>query len=62
MINSSSNSSSGINGKSAMAGRTVANALRRDAAFIWNAVIVVVFIGFAGLAVASALLDLIAIR
>lgn len=57
MINSSS-----INGKSAASGRNVVNALRRDAAFIWNAVIVVVFVGFAGLAVASALLDLISIR
>ena len=57
MINSSS-----INGKSAASGRHVMRALRRDAAFIWNAVIVVVFVGFAGLAVASALLDLISIR
>ena len=59
MINSSNSS---IGGKSAMAGKNVVTALRRDAAFIWNAVIVVVFVGFAGLAVASALLDLISIR
>lgn len=59
MINSSNSS---INGKGAIAGRNVVTALRRDAAFIWNAVIVVVFVGFAGLAVASALLDLISIR
>lgn len=37
-------------------------ALRRDAAFIWNAVIVVVFVSFVGLAVGSAMLDLISIR
>jgi len=59
MINSSNSS---IDGKNAIAGRNVVTALRRDAAFIWNAVIVVVFVGFAGLAVASALLDLISIR
>ena len=33
-------------------------ALRRDVTFVWHAVIAVVFIGFAGLAVAAALLDL----
>lgn len=38
------------------------DALRRDAAFVWNVVISIVFIAFAGLAVASAVLDLIAIR
>lgn len=56
MINSS------VNGKSMMFGKNVVTALRRDAAFIWNAVIVVVFVCFAGLAVASALLDLVSIR
>lgn len=56
------NSNSSINGKTMMSGKNVVTALRRDAAFIWNAVIVVVFVGFAGLAVASALLDLISIR
>ena len=35
--------------------------LRRDAAFVGHAVIAVVFIGFTGLAVAAALIDLIAI-
>ncbi len=54
------NSNSSI--KTTMSGKNVVTALRRDAAFIWNAVIVVVFVGFAGLAVASALLDLISIR
>jgi hypothetical protein len=29
---------------------------------VWNAVIAVVFIGFAGLALAAAVLDLVAIR
>lgn len=33
-------------------------ALRRDVTFVWHAVIAVVFIGFASLAVAAALLDL----
>ena len=42
--------------------KNVVSALRRDAFFVWNAVIAVVFIGFAGLALAAALLDLVAIR
>ncbi len=42
--------------------KNVVAALRRDVSFIWHAVIVVMFIGFAGLAVAAALLDLLAIR
>jgi hypothetical protein len=33
--------------------------LRRDVSFVWHAVIAVVFIGFASLAVASTLLDLV---
>jgi len=37
-------------------------ALWRDVHFVWNAVIAVVFIGFASLAMASALIDLLAIR
>ena len=37
-------------------------ALRRDATFIWHAVIAVMFIGFASLAVAATLLDLLSIR
>ena len=37
-------------------------ALRRDVTFVWHAVISVVFIGFASLAVAAALLDLLAIH
>ena len=45
-----------------MNSKTVVAALRRDVSFIWNAMIAVVFIGFAGLAVAAALLDLLAIR
>ena len=42
--------------------KTVVSALRRDVSFVWNAVIAVVFIGFAGLAVAAAVVDLVAIR
>jgi hypothetical protein len=42
--------------------KNVVTALRRDATFVWHAVIAVVFIGFAGLAVAAALLDLLSIR
>jgi hypothetical protein len=42
--------------------KNVVAALRRDVSFIWHAVIAVMFIGFAGLAVAAALLDLLAIR
>jgi len=42
--------------------KNVVAALRRDVWFIWHAVIAVMFIGFAGLAVAAALLDLLAIR
>jgi len=56
-----------INGKSLLgrsetSPRTVFDALRRDAVFIWNVLITVVFVSFAALAVASALLDLISIR
>jgi hypothetical protein len=43
-------------------GKNVVAALRRDVAFVWHAVIAVVFIGFAGLAIASALIDLWSIR
>jgi len=42
--------------------RPAIDALRRDAVFIWNAVVTLLFVCFAGLAVASALLDLISIR
>jgi hypothetical protein len=45
-----------------MKSKNVVAALRRDVTFIWHAVIAVVFIGFASLAVAAALLDLLAIR
>lgn len=38
------------------------DALRRDAMFVWNVAISVVFAAFVALAVASAVLDLIAIR
>ena len=42
--------------------KNVVAALRRDVNFIGNAVVAVVFICFAGLAVAAALLDLLAMR
>ena len=42
--------------------KNVVAALRRDLYFVWHAVIAVVFIGFASLAVAAALFDLISIR
>lgn len=45
-----------------MNGKNVMAALRRDVSFVWNALIAVVFVGFAGLAVAAALLDLVSIR
>jgi hypothetical protein len=45
-----------------MNSKTVVSALRRDVSFVWNAVIAVVFIGFAGLALAAAVLDVVAIR
>ncbi|WP_168192896.1 hypothetical protein [Undibacter mobilis] len=57
MINSKS-----VAARSAMSSRTVVDALRRDAMFIWNVLISAVFVAFAALAVASALIDLISIR
>jgi hypothetical protein len=42
--------------------KDVGAALRRDVIFIWHAVIAVVFIGFASLAIAAALLDLLSFR
>ena len=45
-----------------MNSKNVVAALRRDVSFVWHAVIAVVFIGFASLAVAAALLDLMALR
>jgi hypothetical protein len=42
--------------------RNVVAALRRDVSFVWHAVIAVVFIGFAGLAVFAALIDLMSLR
>lgn len=45
-----------------MKGKDVVAALRRDATFIWHTVIAVVFIGFASLALAAALLDLLSLR
>jgi len=45
-----------------MNSKNVVSALRRDVSFVWHAVIAVVFVGFASLAVAAALLDLISIH
>ncbi|MGC1693809.1 MAG: hypothetical protein WA743_00945 [Pseudolabrys sp.] len=36
--------------------------LRRDVSYVWHAVIAVMFIGFASLAVAAALLDFLSIH
>ena len=44
-----------------MNSKTVVSALRRDMSFVWNAVIAVVFIGFASLALAATVLDVVAI-
>ena len=45
-----------------MKNKNLVAALRRDVSFVWHAVIAVMFIGFASLAIAAALLDLLAIR
>jgi hypothetical protein len=45
-----------------MKNKNMVAALRRDMHFVWNAVIAVVFIGFASLALAAALLDFLSIR
>ena len=45
-----------------MSKQTVVAALRRDVNFVGNAVGAVVFVGFASLAVAATLFDIIAIR
>lgn len=45
-----------------MKSKDVVAALRRDVFFIWHAVIAVLFICFASLAVAAAILDLISIH
>jgi hypothetical protein len=41
--------------------KNVVAALRRDVSFVWHAVIAVVFIGFATLALASTVLDLVSL-
>jgi hypothetical protein len=45
-----------------MKSRNVVAALRRDASFVWHVVIVLVFVGFAGVAMFAALVDLMALR
>lgn len=42
--------------------KNVVAELRRDASLVWYAAIAVVFIGFATIAIAAALLDLMSIR
>jgi hypothetical protein len=42
--------------------KTMVAALKRDVSFVWHAVIAIVFIGFAGLAVVAALIDLMSLR
>ena len=43
-------------------GKNVVSALRRDVSFVWHAVIAVMFVGFAGLAVAAALFDVLSLH
>jgi hypothetical protein len=45
-----------------MNSKSLVAALRRDASFVWNVLIAVVFIGFVGVAVAAALFDLVSLR
>ena len=52
---------SSLGERPAMRSKYVMDALRRDVSFVWHTVISVVFIAFAGLAVAAALLDLVSI-
>ena len=42
--------------------QNVVAALRRDVTFVGNAMVAVVFLGFASLAVAAALFDLLSLR
>jgi hypothetical protein len=42
--------------------QNVVAALRRDVTFVGNAVVTVMFVGFAGLAIAAALFDLISLH
>lgn len=43
-------------------GKNVVAALWRDASFVWNAVIAIVFICFGTLALAAALLDVVSLH
>ncbi len=45
-----------------MKSKNVVAELRRDVSYVWHAVIAVMFIGFASLAVAAALLDFLSIH
>ena len=42
--------------------KNVVAALRRDVTFVWHALIAIMFVGFASLAVAAALLDLLSFQ
>ncbi len=42
--------------------QTVVASLRRDVSFVGNAVVVVVFVGFAALAIAATVFDLVSIH
>jgi len=57
MINSKS-----LFSRSEISPRLAIQALRRDAVFIWNVAVTGLFVCFAALAIAAALLDLISIR
>lgn len=45
-----------------MKSRDVVAVLRRDASFVWNAVIAVIFVSFVSLALAASVVDLWALR
>lgn len=45
-----------------MNSKNVVAALRRDASFIGNAVVAVLFVGFASLAIGATIFDLMALR
>lgn len=45
-----------------MKSKNLVSELRRDVSYVWHAVIAVMFIGFASLAVAAALLDFLSIH
>lgn len=52
----------GFRNRTEMSSSGFIDALRRDAVFIWNVAVSVMFAAFVALAVASAVLDLVSIR